>query len=677
MPVDRRAGRENVISMSVLLAPPRLFGPLLFFEIVRLARRTRYIVLRTLFALSLLILLWLVVWKAEQAMPVPVRIRGGQIVFVPRDQAAGWRSNPTFEILRPAGLNNQEMAKVAETFFYAFMMSQFLVVLLFTPAYTAGAIAEDKEHHRLEFLFATDLHNLEIVLSKLIARVVNLCLLIMVGLPVISIMEVWGGIDPGLVLVAYLAMVLTIVSLGALCIYQSVHARRARDAIITSYLFIGAYFGATYLLSILLGYPSVASQVFLQWPVSVTGQRVIKALCMGNPLTSLAELRSAVAAGASIRSVLPALLFRFALFHVILSIAFTWAAVRQLRKSALEAAPATVKTRKARRRLLNRLGIDGQPIMWKEILFDQGMSFTWAGRAIVVLIVLGSFIPAVWEIGKILFDSWRGAMIRMGWEIGEAVNLWVRQVGTLVACLTILGVAVRAAGSVSGEKERQTYDSLACTPIESSAIVCAKWASSLWSARWGVFWLFLIWILGVGTGGLYVFVIPWLILAWLVYASFFAMLGLWFSLTSQSTLRATIWTLAVMVGLSIGHWLPWTIFGVPKPGFNDVPFGGLLQFQLYGLTPPLALGWFAFRGDSIYGLGYSENPLNILLAIVEGFVLWLLAGYFLFQNACLCFRQGPPVTAAETYYRTWKSGHARIGATVSQGWGPTDPNAGP
>lgn len=567
------------------------------------------------------------------------------------------------------------MAKVAETFFYAFMMSQFLVVLLLTPAYTAGTIAEDKEHHRLEFLFATDLRNLEIVLSKLIARVVNLCLLILVGLPIISIMEVWGGIDPGLVLVAYLAMVLTIVSLGALCIYQSVHARRARDAIITSYLFIGAYFGFTYLLSILLGYPSVTSTVFLHWPVTITGQRVIKALCMGNPFTSLAELRDAVAAGASLGSVLPALLFRFALFHVILSIAFTWAAVRQLRRSALEAAPVVVKPRKAQRRFLTRLGIDSQPIMWKEIVFDQGMSFTWAGRVIVVLIVLCSFVPALWEIGKILFHSWRGAMVYIG--SGEAINLWVRQVGTLVACLTILGVAVRAAGSVSGEKERQTYDSLACTPIESPAILFAKWASSLWSARWGIFWLFLIWMVGVGTGGLYVFVIPWLILAWLVYASFFAMLGLWFSLTSQSTLRATLWTLAVMVGLSIGHWLPWTIFGIPKPGFNDDLSGGLLQFQLYGMTPPLALGWFSFRGDSIYGVGYSENPLNVLLAIVEGFVVWLVAGYLLFRNACLRFRCGPPVTMAENHYRTWKSAQARTEATVSQGWGSTDPDAGP
>ena len=68
-------------------------------------------------------------------------------------------------------------------FFSAFLAAQFGLAFLLTPAYTAGAIAEEKDRGRVDFLLATDLANREIVLSKLIARSVNLVWLILAGLP--------------------------------------------------------------------------------------------------------------------------------------------------------------------------------------------------------------------------------------------------------------------------------------------------------------------------------------------------------------------------------------------------------------------------------------------------------------------------------------------------------------
>src|SRR5438094_417338 len=85
--------------------------------------------------------------------------------------------------------------------------------LLATAAYTAGAISEEKEHRTLEYLLATDLRNREIVLGKLASRLANLALLVVAGLPVLSLLQFLGGVDPDLMLATFALTGLTMASL--------------------------------------------------------------------------------------------------------------------------------------------------------------------------------------------------------------------------------------------------------------------------------------------------------------------------------------------------------------------------------------------------------------------------------------------------------------------------------
>src|SRR5262249_28646460 len=135
----------------------------------------------------------------------------------------------------------QDLAQLAEQFFFTFMSIQFAVVILLTPAYTAGAIAEEKDRKTLEFLLATDLRNREIVLSKLATRLANMTMLVLTGLPVLSFIQFFGGIDPNLLLVAFATLGLTMASLASLSILNSVLVKRPRDAIVLTYLGAGAY----------------------------------------------------------------------------------------------------------------------------------------------------------------------------------------------------------------------------------------------------------------------------------------------------------------------------------------------------------------------------------------------------------------------------------------------------
>src|SRR5207244_3797186 len=158
----------------------QLFGPVLFYDMVRTARRSRYILMRLLYANLLLAILCSMFFSRE------VHLRAHQ----------------------------REIAVLAESFFSVFMIVQIVLVAVMTPAYVAGAIAEEKDRKTLEFMLATDLTNREIILSKLLSRLANLTLFLLTGLPILSLIQFLGGVDPNLVLAGFVATLMTMLGLG-------------------------------------------------------------------------------------------------------------------------------------------------------------------------------------------------------------------------------------------------------------------------------------------------------------------------------------------------------------------------------------------------------------------------------------------------------------------------------
>src|SRR5205085_11785348 len=112
-----------------------------------------------------------------------------------------------------------------------------------------------------------------------------------------------------------------------------------------------------------------------------------------------------------------------------------------------------------------------------------------------------------------------------------------------------------------------------------------KWLGSLLGVRRAWFWLGLIWVVGLLTGGLHPAAMVLTFLAWLVYASGLAGVGIWFSISCRTTLRATLYTLAVTFGVSIGHWLIWLAL---LPFCSPWQAGDILGLQAC-ITPPAVL----------------------------------------------------------------------------------------
>jgi ABC-type transport system involved in multi-copper enzyme maturation permease subunit len=586
-----------------------LLGPVFSYDLIRTTRRGRYALLRAVYALALLLFI-LLLYRVQPSL----------------DRSA-WRA--------AAG----GMAHFAETFCYTFLAVQFIAVAILTPAYVAGAIAEEKDRKTLEFLLATDIRDREIVLGKMASRVANLLLLVLTGLPILSLTQLWGGVDLGLLLCAFANTGLTLLTLAAVSMLASVYTRKAREAVVLAYLIAAAYAGVSVLVALLGFFPTI-----IAWHVTIANTDysvgdVVSAIGAGNPGLFVHGLYQDVRTGVTLQESLASRTSSYAAFHLIVTVVCTAWAVWRLRPLALLDGTVKAKPRAERRRWLRWRPRPGRhPLLWKEVWAEPGLTFNWFGKAILLLIILASIVPALWLAGDFLIrgaDFWNSHIP----ELANSVNVWVRVVGTLVACLTLLGVAVRAASSISGEHDRQTYDSLLTAPIDSDRLLFAKWLGSVLSVRRAWLWLCLVWLLGSATGGLYGPTVPWLFLAWAVYAGFVAVVGLWFSMTCRTTLRATVWTLLTVAALGVGHWYLWALFCMPLR-LREGPLAWLLRFQMYGLTPPLSLAWLAF-GDNVESgvVGMDiEDPMGSFACLLGGFAVWSLAGYVLWRRAARRFR---------------------------------------
>lgn len=592
----------------------KLFGPVLFYDMVRSGRRGRFILIRVVYACLLFFFLF----------------------FIFQSHRNIYRRHYS-DVISP-----QRAARLAQDYFEMFMATQLIAVFLLTPAYVAGAIADEKNRRTLEFLLATDLRSREIILSKLGARLAQMTMFVLTGLPILSFMQFLGGVSPNLIIAGFVTTAMTMFGLAGISIFQSTYYKRPRDAIAITYLMVLAYV----IISLLLwafqrgvlraGIPGLP--VFL---VSLLDNG-IETFNSGNLLILLPKVKDAGQMG-TLSTELPVLVGNYSAFYGIFAIGGTLWAMLRLRPIALKqsgesrrkrACPIIVGWR--------RPAVSEQPMLWKELHVEGGLRFNWIGKGIVLLLVAASF---VWPLIVYYFSTttWNGyGYGPNSWRwVSENMNGWARAMSCILGCVLLLAIAVRASNSISGERDRQTFDSLLTTPMSSNQILAAKWLGSIASVRWGWLWLGVVFFLCLITGGLHPLALPLVCCSLIVYAAFVSMLGCWFSVVSKSSMRATIFTLLATVFCAVGFWLPWMCcipIMVTGPGRGE-GLRYLMEFQA-GLTPPVVLAVQPFYWNDFMELSRPDSSLrNILVFSVVGFGFWTFATAYVWAVTSSRFRK--------------------------------------
>src|SRR5207237_1788296 len=129
----------------------------------------------------------------------------------------------------------------------------------------------------------------EIVLSKFFSRFMNLCLIVLAGLPILGLLQFLGGIDPSLVLAGFVTTGISMISLTSLSILCSVYSRKSRDAILLTYLCVIAYLGVGYLLEQVRPFTALTNLSLLPGRHALTLGDLVSGMNAGNlPLVLLA-----------------------------------------------------------------------------------------------------------------------------------------------------------------------------------------------------------------------------------------------------------------------------------------------------------------------------------------------------------------------------------------------------
>ncbi|CAN5317366.1 hypothetical protein BH11PLA2_BH11PLA2_00260 [soil metagenome] len=684
-----------VLGLAARDAVRDLFGPVFFYDLLRVSRNRTTFVLRTLYVIGIGLLLallyfdWLLdngqrdnrtkgemalagavvtalvaalAWRESKgkfagAMRAFIAV-GGCVLFAILmvtalahlfDNAIGTRY--VGELIPPS-----RYSKFATFFFQWYVCIQFIIVALLTPVYVAGTIAVEKERKTLEFLFATDLRNREIIFGKLAARVLTLVMYVLAGLPLLALVQLFGGIDPEQLLAATSAAVFLTVGLSAVSIHVSTSLKRARDAIVLSYLVVVVYLLVSWILAILVSIPFGSgwwNTPFSLGKYSLAVSDFVFLLADGNPIWAITRLSArGVMGGTGLVDVLR----DFIIFWTVASFALLCSSIFRLRRVALAQsygpvkqkslfihpkAKATDKRREVRDRDFDRPPVGDNPVLWKEVFVDSTFKGGCLGRMVGGIILALVFVSFGIIVYQVFFDSYRTWSSNSGlWEdFSEAVNVWARIVTGVLGTLMFISATMRGASAISGEKDKDCWISLMGTPMSAEEILIGKFWGCVLSLRRAFAVMLLVWAMALCCGAINPLMMIVMLFLTAVYVSAFSWVGLYCSMTARNSLVASIRAFFGGLFCAGGFWaalglccfLPVSWVFEASYTFSDQ----LLSF-FCGFTPPIVYGVFPlhnFEADQLGPFNGEHTRSAGLIGPIIGTTFWIVFS-LLMKLAC-------------------------------------------
>ncbi len=292
--------------------------------------------------------------------------------------------------------------------------------------------------------------------------------------------------------------------------------------------------------------------------------------------------------------------------------------------------------------------IGDNPVFWREVFVEGNSRMGCIGRVIVSIIGVLIFVPVgiiIW-IDFIDQPSWRG-----NWDFNDQwnefainINRWVRIASGIIATLMFFAVSMRAAGAISGERDKDSWISLISTPLSSDEILWGKWWGCVLGMRRIYFVFAIIWSIGLAVGGVRPEMLPLMIISLALYVSAFSWIGLFCSMTARTTMIASVRAFFATIFFAGGFWaiigacssIPISLFRV-KGDPNSME--AAVDF-FYSVTPSFMVGWLPllnFEHRELLPFDRKENSYWLLPGL--GLTIWLVFNIFAFELCRKRFRR--------------------------------------
>lgn len=333
--------------------------------------------------------------------------------------------------------------RLTDSYLQFFLLQHTFLLVIATPAFFAGAITDEKSQGTLLELLTTDLAAGEIVLAKFCARLGQVLVLALAGVPFICFLSGFGYLTWTAPLGLALVSLLLVGILAAYSVWTSVRSQQTRSAALRVYGSVTAI--VAMLVAFGYGWPFLRPMIRPASALTRSLDKLRDGLRYVNPIELLEPtwLKSDIAEFG--RRYLAALAV-----YGSLTLIFLGLAIWRLRPTALSR-PMVRRRFHLPRWVTNPRTVNDEPIRWRErVAGNRLLRLMFVGLVLSGTIALGQALVPMADAKLFLFE------------------------GLLAAVLAGFVAGIRASGAVSGEREQKTWEALLLTPLETWELVYDK-----------------------------------------------------------------------------------------------------------------------------------------------------------------------------------------------------------
>ncbi len=145
-----------------------------------------------------------------------------------------------------SNVSMSELARSGAAIFSFIAYSQVIAVCLIAPLFMASAIASEQSGQTFNILLTTPLSNMQIVLGSLLGRLFFILSLLASGLPLFSILLLFGGVPIGAIFAAFSIAALVAVVVGSVAVTLAVLRKGGRKAVFVFIIAVTGYLITSY-----------------------------------------------------------------------------------------------------------------------------------------------------------------------------------------------------------------------------------------------------------------------------------------------------------------------------------------------------------------------------------------------------------------------------------------------
>jgi len=411
--------------------PVRLFGPIFDKELRVSSRRKRNYFLRSGYIVLLSIFI-LFVWYST----IGIHSSGTNLYQVSR------------------------FSQLGRSVIVSFVWFQFFAAQLIAIIMLSSSISDEILTGTLSVLMTTPVNSFQIVIGKLLSKLLQLILLLAICLPFLTIIRIFGGVPWDYIVSSVCITATAVFFAGTLSLFLSIYYRHAHSVILVVVIGYMLIFGAL---------PGLFVWLSIRGAFNLLVTHSVIALI--NPIWAL----SAATQGPSTTSIK---IFSWPMHCLIMSAATAFlltVSVLKIRHTALIEAFAGNRRLKAK----NNSGtntpqpqivtgsirrVTGLPVFWKE-MYKGFLGRSKTDTAITILL-FGLYILAAILF---LFSARNNSIMEFPYYIISGVYM-----------IVMIRLAIFAAGSIAGEKEARTWPILLMTPLKDVDIIRGKVTAAIW-----------------------------------------------------------------------------------------------------------------------------------------------------------------------------------------------------